>query len=140
MPREPACRNCAEKKVRCKISVGQTSCQRCASRNLVCEWPTASRPITAGTGSQKTSCERCRFKRIKCERSATVASLACIACSSRGESCSLSTACETTSADESQGSPETNRVHGDTPPMANTAPEAPGRTAWWTTVLAPSPQ
>ncbi|KAH9846916.1 hypothetical protein C2E23DRAFT_743068 [Lenzites betulinus] len=89
MPREPACRNCAEKKVGCRTSLGQSSCQRCVNRNLFCEWPNASCPPIAGLGSQKTSCERCRTKRIKCERSTTKASIACIACSSRGEPCSL---------------------------------------------------
>ncbi|KAL1939256.1 hypothetical protein VTO73DRAFT_10059 [Trametes versicolor] len=157
MPRDPACRICAEKKVGCKPVPGAAACRRCLGRNLRCEWPSPFIPAPPGVGTQKTSCDRCRIKRVKCERQ-NAASTTCVACSVKGEACSLSMSILPLSAGVSQcppGVPQRSPPHcadatpGTTPhvgvqsarePSAATGSSSASRSAWLDTVLAPSPQ
>ncbi|KAI0354122.1 hypothetical protein OH77DRAFT_541259 [Trametes cingulata] len=88
MPRSPACRHCAKKKVGCRSPLeGLVACQRCVSKNLQCEWP-QPHEIQAGAGTHRRSCDRCRLKRAKCELQEKLFG-ECLACSLEGVACSL---------------------------------------------------
>ncbi|KAH9896460.1 hypothetical protein C8Q73DRAFT_685569 [Cubamyces lactineus] len=89
MPRESACRNCAEKKVGCKPSLapGTQACQRCVERNLLCERP-RNTTVHADSERRKTSCDECRTRRVKCERQ-DVDAKSCFHCSTKGYACNL---------------------------------------------------
>ncbi|KAI0635352.1 hypothetical protein C8Q77DRAFT_700008 [Trametes polyzona] len=150
MPRDPACRNCAEKKVGCKPIPGHSACQRCIGRNLRCEWPQPTTPVIAVPGTYITSCERCRLKRIKCERQSP-ASPTCFACVSKGEPCSLGTPGNTGNPPHSappvvnsvpaSPNPQAGGTLGGSTSRATSEPATQSRhSTWWDVVLAPSPR
>ncbi|KAI0653173.1 hypothetical protein C8Q70DRAFT_937869 [Cubamyces menziesii] len=84
MPKCPACRSCAQKKVACKIIPGTACCQRCIDQNISCKWPAAR--IVDETARRK-SCIQCREKHAKCEMH-KFGLKACYTCLLRGFACS----------------------------------------------------
>ncbi|KAI0331628.1 hypothetical protein GY45DRAFT_596240 [Cubamyces sp. BRFM 1775] len=84
MPRSPACRTCAQKKVACRLSSSTTACERCIEQHLRCEWPKAR--IVDQTARRK-SCVQCREKHAKCEMHRFDLK-ACYTCLVKGFACS----------------------------------------------------
>ncbi|KAI0329329.1 hypothetical protein GY45DRAFT_874915 [Cubamyces sp. BRFM 1775] len=145
MPREAACRNCAEKKVGCKPSQGVQACQRCVERNLHCERP-RSIVVHIDSEKRKTSCNECRIRRVKCERQ-DVNATSCFNCYTKGYTCSLDPQMPAASA--SSTTPTSNGPGGSSTP-SESASEQGEPTAgdakvvqqsnWFKVVLSPSSQ
>ncbi|KAH9893518.1 hypothetical protein C8Q73DRAFT_536521 [Cubamyces lactineus] len=131
MPKCPACRTCAQKKVACRLFPGSAFCQRCVDHNVKCEWPSVR--IVDPLATRKKSCRQCREKHAKCEMHKFDLK-ACYTCLLKGFACSYDMEPATPESEESEdAAPSANASeHTDsTPPRPNT-----GRTrTYWETVL-----
>ncbi|OJT08869.1 hypothetical protein TRAPUB_220 [Trametes pubescens] len=121
MPREPACRNCASKKVGCKAVAGSNSCERCARKGIQCERPIPP-AVPTNNASRKTACEPCSALSLSALRQLFVPSGASTANASGTQPTLV---VDTTAAAAS----------ADSAPSSTRSPSRP----FWETVLAPSP-